>query len=411
MNNVLIIGAGRGQVPIINICHNYGCSVFVVSPDGNYPGLNIADEICYADVRDYEKILEFSKHKKINAVLTDQLDAGVYTAAFIAEKLNLPGIGTSVASKFTNKYCMREAAEVIGIHVPKYIRTDNIDNLKEVTKDLRFPLMMKPLDSAASRGVYKVYSVEEIKKHFGTTIAYSKTGGIILEEFIEGKEYVVEAYTTNYQVSNLIVGHRDYFDVPDTFIPNATVFHDANSANSILEMKLKEINKKLVEAFRLPFGITHAEYLYSEKEDKIYLVEIAARGGGVFISSDLIPLACGINANELLVRDAIGLNNAIGITLKKGASAYFCYLTPEGTVCKLENIDKIKKIKGVHKAYFDNIELGMETGSIRDKSSRKGPILIKGERKDDCYNVISQVKDCLDIQLKTVNGIEPIIWN
>ena len=55
MKNVLVIGAGRGQVPVINLCHTYGCNVYTVSPKGNYPGLEIADGICEADVRDYDK--------------------------------------------------------------------------------------------------------------------------------------------------------------------------------------------------------------------------------------------------------------------------------------------------------------------------------------------------------------------
>lgn len=46
------------------------------------------------------------------------------------------------------------------------------------------------------------------------------------------------------------------------------------------EIDVVKTNTELVNAFNLPFGITHAEYIYSEKRHKTYLVEIAARGGG-----------------------------------------------------------------------------------------------------------------------------------
>lgn len=411
MKSVLVIGAGRGQIPVMKLCHEYGYYVYTVSPKGFYPGFKVADNAFFEDVRNFDAVLKFAQANKIDAVLTDQLDPGVFTAAYVAENMGLPGITTTVAEKFTNKFCMREAAQSAGINVPKHITLNNLDHLEDKLSQLTFPLMMKPVDSDASRGVYKVYSTNEIREHFESSTSYSKTGSIILEEFIVGKEYVVEAFTRDYNVHNLVVGHRDYFQIPNTFIPNATVFCDADSASSQIEMRLKETNTRLVSAFGLRFGITHAEYLYNEENDKIYLVEIAARGGGVFISSDLIPLACGVNANDLLVKEALGINYNADIALRKGASAYFCYLTPEGTVCKLEHTGEIEKMDGVHKAFFDNIELGMKTGSIRDKSSRKGPILVYGLTKNDCYHVITQVKERLDIQVKTSNGVEPIIWH
>lgn len=411
MKNALVIGAGRGQVPIINLCQNYGFNVYVVSPEGNYPGLEIASGICSVDIRNYEEIIEFAKNHNISAVLTDQLDAGVYTAALVADALGLRGITPNVAKRFTNKYLMRSTARGAGIDVPEYTIIRDKSEIETQISSLSFPLIMKPVDNAASRGVFKVLSAKEIKDNFDYTVSFSKTGEIIVEEFIEGKEFVVDAYTHNYTTKNLIVGHRDYFNIPDTFIPNATVFCDAESAESPLEKRLKEVNRNLIRAFELPFGITHAEFLYSEEKDKIYLVEVAARGGGVFISSDLIPLACGVNANDLLVRDALGLPPVADISLASGSSAYFAYLTPEGTVCKLDNTDRIKTIPGVEKAFFDNIELGMKTTSIKDKSSRKGPILVKGHSKADCYNVIAEVKSILDIKIESKGGIKDIIWN
>lgn len=410
MKKVLVIGGGRGQIPIINLCHKYGWHVTVVSPKGNYPGISIADDVFFEDVKNKENILEFAKANNIKAVLSDQLDAAVPTVAYVSEQLGLNGITYDVALKFTNKYIMRNSAKNAGIDVPDNAYAENIDEAVKAVKQLGFPLMIKPVDSAASRGVYKIHSVEELKEKFYQSQKYSKIGAVIIEQFITGHEYVVDAFTHDFQVNNLVVGHRDYFDMEDIFIPNATVFLDANSANSSIENRLKEMNRTLVSSFKLPFGITHAEYLYDEKEDKIYLVEIAARGGGVFISSDLIPEACGVNANDLYVKSALGISYNEEINLTPGASAYFCYLTPEGIVCELNNLEQIEKIDGVCKAFFDNIELGMHTSSICDKSSRKGPIIVRGRTKDDCYKTISIVKETLSIKIKTADGVKDIIW-
>jgi len=51
MGKVMVLGAGRGQLPIINLFHYYGQKVLVVSPNGDYPGFKVADDVIYEDVR------------------------------------------------------------------------------------------------------------------------------------------------------------------------------------------------------------------------------------------------------------------------------------------------------------------------------------------------------------------------
>jgi carbamoyl-phosphate synthase large subunit len=188
------------------------------------------------------------------------------------------------------------------------------------------------------------------------------------------------------------------------------VFTDADSAQSNLESRLKELNVDLVQGFGLKYGITHAEYIYDNVSDNLYLVEIAARGGGVFISSDLIPAACGINAIDLLVKENIGLSNYEPINIINGASAYFCYLLPCGVISSIEGVEKVLSTNGVYKAYFDNVDVGMLIQSINDKSSRKGPILVKAESKNDCYRIINNVKKVLDIRVCFNGEFFDAIW-
>jgi carbamoyl-phosphate synthase large subunit len=376
--------------------------------------MKVADEVCILNVKDKEAVLKAARQKSIQAILTDQLDAGVLTAAYVAENMGIKGITSEVALKFTNKFIMRQAAKDVGINVPVSVCVSDMEHVERAlaeNPELKFPLMMKPVDSAASKGVYKVNSIREISEKIKTSKNYSASGEVILEQFVEGQEFVVEAFTRDYEVTNLVVGHRDYFQIPGTFIPNATVFLDAESANSKLEERLKETNKKLVEGYGLNFGITHGEYMYNPEEDKIYLVEIAARGGGVFISSDLIPGASSVDANDLLVCEALGIDKKKKIQIKRGSSAYFCYLTPEGKVISLNNTEKINGMTGVIRAFFDNIEIGMVSKSITDKSSRKGPILVKGTTKQDCYDIIGNVKEILDIKVESEDEIKDVIWH
>lgn len=412
MKKVMILGAGRGQIPLMNFCHKYGAYVIAVSPKGNYPGFKVCDEFFYEDIKNKEAILTKAQSLSIDAIITDQLDQSVPSVAYVAEKMGLPGISYNVALKFSDKFNMRSAAKEIGINVPESCLIKRVEDAIDAIKKqhLKFPLIMKPVDGSASNGVFKVDSVDEIAKHLDNTLKFSKSRTAILEQFIDGNEYVVEAYTHNYVVHNLMVGHRDYFDVPGCFIPSATVFQDSEHVESELEQQLKSVNETIVKGFGLKFGITHGEFLVEKKSGKIYLVEIAARGGGVFISSEIIPAATGVNANELLVKDALGIYDD-QIAIKKGAAAYFCYLLHEGEIVKIDGCEAVEQTKGVRKAFFDNIEVGMHIDSITDKSSRKGPIIVEGNCKTDCYNIIEDIRPILQIETEKNGEIQGIVWN
>lgn len=410
VKSILVIGGGAGQVPLIEYARKNGYRAVVVSPDGNYPGLKLADKVVYEDIRFPERIIAHKElaEEDVAAVVTDQLDEAVPTVSFLAKHFNVPGIDCDVALRFKDKYVMRRAAENIGVAVPKCVRVTELDDLETSIKGLRFPLIIKPLDRASSLGVYEAKDFSELRSHFAESKSYSDKG-VIVEEFVQGREYVVEGFTSEGKTTNLIVGHRDYFNVPDAFIPSATVFRDSDSATDDLERRLKEVNIRLVEGFGLNFGLTHAEYIYNEGSDTIYLVEVAARGGGVCISSDLIPAACGVDSVAVYMRAALGL--PVGsLELRKGAAAYFCFMLPEGVVKSVSGVEKLCAVPGLLRAVLGNVEVGMRISAARDKYSRKGPILVCGKTKEDCYNVIKQVKDILQIRVLTSNGEAVQYW-
>lgn len=118
MKKIMILGAGAGQIPFINICKKRGAYVIVISPRGKYPGIEAADRHYACDTRDKEQILEIARKENIDAVTTDQTDVSVPAAAYVAEQMGLRGIGYQKALQFTDKYAMYCAAKQTGIYVP-----------------------------------------------------------------------------------------------------------------------------------------------------------------------------------------------------------------------------------------------------------------------------------------------------
>jgi len=406
---LMIIGAGENQVPIITLANQKGYYTIVVSIDGDYPGFNICDQAYKIDVREKELILAIAKKENICGILTDQTDMSVPTVAYVAEKLGLPGIGYECALCFTDKYKMRQCCETIGINMPGYHQASTYEDAEKYAHQLQLPLIIKPVDNQGSRGVSKINQYDDLKKKFYSAKEFSQSGCVIIERFFQGREIVVEGFASDYKFTNLIMGDSIDFDFPDLFIPKQRIF--PTSLKEELREKILSLNNAIVEKMGLKFGITHSEYLVNETTGEICLIEIAARGGGVFISSDLIPLACGINVNELLIKlvtdepAEFDMNRYV-----EAASAYICFYLPEGIITRVNGLSAIKALPGVHRVYLDNMIVGRRATEIKDKSYRLGPILVAGENRQVLQDTINRVRSTLIIEVDTDEGIKGIIW-
>lgn len=413
MKKVMILGAGTGQMPFIRLFKKYGCFVIVTSIKGHYPGFEIADKSYYADTRDKDAILEIARQESIDIITTDQTDVSVPTVAYVAEKLGLKGIGIETALKFTDKYVMRTFAEKAGIPVPKYTMVTDACDLQSKVIGMEYPLISKPVNSSGSRGVHRIDKPDELEIKVNQSFGSSVDNKVIIEEFIEGREYLADGIALDGKYITLDFGIKEYFNLPDTYISKMCMFSSSVLAANEEELDVVRTNTSLVEAFKLPFGISHAEYIYSKTRKKTYLVEVAARGGGVFLSSHLTPRASGINTNEIIVDYLVNGTtcDVNDFNLASKVSCWICFALKPGVVTKIENKEKIQNIDGVTDVFLDDITIGRTIGSLNDDTCKLGPILILGNSREECYASIQKVKETLIIETTDEsNKSSGIIW-
>lgn len=412
MKKVLILGANSGQIPFMNICKNKGAEVVAVSIKGDYLGFEVADRYYYCDISDKEGVLEIAEKEKADAVLTDQTDVSVPTAAYVAEKMGLKGIGYETALKFSDKYIMRCEAEKAGIGVPAFGQASDYDEAVQVVSKMNYPIMVKPTNSSGSRGVHKVNCLAELKDAVEESISYSGNGRAIIEEFIAGKEYIVDGFAIDYNYINTDLGIKEYFDKPNMYISKMCMFSSAVLVSDEKEKKVLEANRKLVKSLHLKFGITHGEYIYCEKDQRVYLVEIAARGGGVYLSSDLTPLACGLNTNEMLIDYVLNDTKYDVETLEmdKKVSAWRCFELCPGVIKSISGVEETKKIPGVYKVCLGSLFAGKEVLELINDTRKHGPILVCGSSREECYAALEKVQRTLKIETEGKFGIQGIRW-
>ena len=168
---------------------------------------------------------------------------------------------------------------------------------------------------------------------------------------------MVEGICVNYNFKNLCCGDTEYFSIPDVFSASKREF-PSTASREIVEKVLKT-NEKIVKGFGLKQGITHAEYIL--KEDDIILIEIAARGGGVFISSDLIYLQTGLETEKFLLSIATGKIGAIPeFSFQNQSCCYVAFFLPKGKVISVTGLNKVINLPYTYHNNFSSLKIGMK---------------------------------------------------
>jgi biotin carboxylase len=242
---ILILGAGRDQIPIIATAKKMGLFVIVVSPKGDYDGLKIADKVLYANILEKDYILDFAKKEGVDGVISDQLDIAVPTVAYVAEKLGLQGIGYECSQYFINKFLMRKMSEEIDIPVQKYRQVDNAVCGLKAANEIGFPVIIKPVDSTGSKGVFKVDNEAEFKEKFNLSKVESYSGKVLVEEFVKGEQYLSRGYVHDYRLRLFAFSNRYYFDLTKHFLPNQTIFPAIMPKH--LKSRMEDYQNRIIE--------------------------------------------------------------------------------------------------------------------------------------------------------------------
>ena len=408
-NRILILGAGEGQVPLIQRAKHAGCYVIVVSPNGNYPGFAYADECAYADISNAERILEVAKQLQIQAIATDQTDVSISSVQYVAQALNLPCIKCDNIDNFRYKSLMREICYQNGIPTILFCSTNDVNNAIEFYNTLSdHKAIVKPVDSQGSRGVTVVESIAELQDAFSVAQKYSKSQNVIIEQFIEGQEIEIDTVVKDGQIIGTLVGDVHNFTSENAFSAYERIYPSMLYTGVELE-HIKAINEATIRVLGLITGWAHGEYIVS-KTGEIYLLEVGARGGGNYIGSDIVKTMLGVGTDEMAFETAIGDESFYDkVFLRDKYCAYKCFYLPEGSIELVDiNWEYFNQPFVLHHNLAD-LKIGLKTAKNIDKTSRH-TIVVEAESSAELRNILDEIPSHIDIQIKNGNKLQSIIW-
>lgn len=270
--------------------------VIVIDGNANCALRRESDEFVHLDFSDTERLHDLALVKKPSLILTMANEPGNLSAAIVSAKLGLTYNPVEVVYATINKIKMKQF--LIDSHIPTARHIPIMGDVRNIEPrdGLNFPLVVKPSQSSAGRGVKLVNSIQDLETSIAEAKEISKDGCALIEEFILGDQYSVETISCEGQ-HNILGITREYFSPPPFFAETQQIF--PADLDSTKEALIKECVFNTLTAFGIQHGACHIE-LRLTPDNESYVIEIASRIGGW--RSELIRKAKGIEYSDLLLQ-------------------------------------------------------------------------------------------------------------
>lgn len=304
---LLLLGGSRYVEPVIKSAHELGHRVVTCDYLPNNYAHSLADEYRYASIVDKEAVLAVARAIKADGIMSFAADPGVATAAYVAERLDLPFQGSCEAVRvLQNKDAFRSFLRENGFNCPQAYSFKNIEEVMKASLDLPYPVVVKPTDSAGSKGVSRVDGPEELRQAAENAFIFSLSGTCIIEEFIEKEGHSSDSDGFTVNGSFECVSFTDQLFDEGSENPYAPMAYTMPCSMPI-EAQAGIISElqRLSDILGLQSGIYNIETRMGTN-GKGYLMEVSPRGGGNRLA-EMLRLASQVDLVRASICAALGM--------------------------------------------------------------------------------------------------------
>lgn len=379
MKKLLVLGAGPLQVPAILTGKRLGLHVTALDGDPKAPGLSLADEAFVVNLLDPEACLAVAQRVRPDGAIHICSEVAMPALGLINETLGLHGPDRSTVVRATNKIHMRRAFEAGGAPSPESIGASTWPEARDALRRIGRPCIVKPSRNSGSRGVTLIHTKDgedAITCAFDRALRESRDHSVVIEQYVDGPEFSVEILIWNRQSRVLAVTDKVTTGAPH-FVE--TGHSQPTRLDGTCRDRVIQAAVQGVEALGLDWTAAHAEVKLSAGGP--YLMEIGARLGGDYITTELVPRSTGVDMVGSAIRLALGEPPDLSsCTRHKGAAIR--YLTPPpGIVYAVEGVEEARSLPGVEVIHVA-VRPGDLVSEVNSSLTRAGHVIAEGDNAE-----------------------------
>ena len=304
---LMLLGGLRYLLPVIEAAHRHGIYVITVDYLPNNIAHRYSDEYHNVSIIDKEAVLFLAQELKIDGIMSFAVDPGVVAAAYTAEKMGLPfQCSYEAACILQDKSRFRRFLADNGFNVPNargYCETDKA--LQDIDY-FNWPVIVKPVDSAGSKGVTRVDDPADLPAAIAHALDCSPSRHYIIEDFLEkmgpsmGNECFVVDGVLKYNAF-----YDQFFDneAINPYAPSGELWPSAMA--KAYEQDFKKQLQHLFDLLHISTGMFNVECRVCTNNEP-YLMEVSPRAGGNRLA-EILNYAADVDIIEAEVCASVGL--------------------------------------------------------------------------------------------------------
>lgn len=398
MKKILLLGGANTQIPSILKAKKMGYYTITCDYLPDNPGHKFADEYHNVSTTDKEAVLALAKELQIDGILAYATDVAAATAAYVSEAMGFPTSPYKSVDILTNKDKFRAFLEENGFCTPRARGYSSVEEAKKDLENFKFPVMVKPVDSAGSKGVARMDDAGQLEELVENALQYSRCKRFIIEEYVEKYRYQIagdgfsvdgklvfrcfanEHFSNKAASPYVPIGESFPYDMPKEV--HEKVHAEIQRLLTLLDMK--------TQAYNFDIRI--------DKDYNVYLMEVGPRNGGNMIAQ-VIEKATGIPFVEYMLKAAMGEDcSELKMVEPEGFwSCYILHTLKEGNFKRIQYTDEIKKnIVEEHIHVKEGEKLIPFTGS----NGTVGVLILRYDSMEEMLHKMDNMYDYITVEVE-----------
>lgn len=394
----MLLGGLRYLLPVIDAAHKQGYHVITADYLPDNIAHKYSDEYCNVSIIDKKAVLKEARRLQIDGIMSFACDPGVVAASYVQNMMGLPSFGPFESVEILqNKDKFRAFLAQNGFNVPWAKGYDSVEAAMKESAGMKWPVIVKPTDSAGSKGVSRVDDSGQLREALEYAMSHSISGHIIVEEFIE--KAGCSSDTDSMSVDGKLVftsfcAQRFDSSASNPYTPAAY------SWPSTFTQEQEEYLKTEIQRLITLLGLKTAVYNIETRigtNGKPYIMELTPRGGGNRLC-EMLRYATGVDMITAITRAVVG--DPVGRISQRPYDGHWAevilHADRDGVFDRLE-------IQPALPARIVETDLWVKKGdrveSFEGANNAIGTLVLKFNNARDLENAITNQKDWLKVKL------------
>lgn len=401
MKSLLILGGNYSQIPAIKKAKEMGHYVITCDNLKNNLGHQYADEHHDISYTDREGVFALAKKLKIDGISCFATDAAATTVAYVAEKLGIPSNPYKSVEIISNKEKFRKFLKVHHFSVPKTKAYHSYEEIKSDFHNLDLPVMIKPVDSSASRGVAKIESYEMLQKKVEQALNHSMEKRFVIEEYIVKQSYQItgDIFYVNGKIAFRTFANSHFLNPSikpvNPFVPIGpswpSIFPDD------VQDKIHNEIQRLIELLDLKTGALNFD-IQIDRKGNIYFLDMGARNGGNLIPT-VTKYATGVDMIEYTIKAALG-EDCTDLKMVEPKGYWAAYLLSSQKNGIFKGIDIDEEIKKNNIVEYDlTVKLDDNVFAYTGSNVKLGTMILKFSSIEEMIWKMDNLEKFIDINI------------